>query len=255
MALETYEIVNDSWKSTSKILFGQVIGELREFEDYMKPTAIGQSTNSSFSGKPIFVLSAQYSPNTKFFDYSNELGEFNKLASKPLDINKIKDLDSLVESVQEKLIYGGNKIFGISKLIEHSDTIMDSTGIYNCSMIIRGKYLAYSYLMRDNEYTFGSTSSSESSHILRCCYNTSLQRCFELSYSVGSSDCYLSYNCHQCTDCMFSFNLRAKRFMVGNVQLDKSSYQKLKSKILGELASELKSKKKLRFSIFDIMNW
>ncbi|MBI5228069.1 hypothetical protein HY988_05760 [Candidatus Micrarchaeota archaeon] len=250
----TYDLVNNAWKSTAKILFGSDIGELKEFEGYLKEAIVGHSVSSCFSAKPLFIMSEQYGKNSKFFDYSNELVQFNHIASAPVDINSIKDLDSLVSAIGEKIIYGANKVQGNSKFIEHSDTIIDSTAILNSSMIIRGKYLAYSYLMRDNEHTFGSESSGSSSHIVRCFYNGFLQRCFECTYSTKSSDCYFSYNLSQCTDCMFTFNSRAKRFMVGNVQLEKDSYAKLKSKLLAEITGELEKRKRLDFSIIDLMN-
>ncbi|MDD5172391.1 MAG: hypothetical protein PHF60_05140 [Candidatus ainarchaeum sp.] len=254
MASETYGLVNAAWKSTTKILFGQPIGELEEFEDYLQRAVIGHDVKSSYSSRPLLVASENYPPTARFFDYPGELEQFSKEASKPVDINKIKDLDSLREAVKEKIVYGANKSLGNSQHIEHSDAIIDSTALLNCSMIIRSRYLAYSYLMRDNEYTFGSTSSGASSFIVRCFYNTLLKRCFECSYSTVSSDCYFSYDIHGCNDCIFAFNVQAKHYIVANVQLDRDSYLSLKSKLIGEIAEELKAKKRLEFSLFDLMN-
>ncbi|MFH1520819.1 MAG: hypothetical protein ABID61_04185 [Candidatus Micrarchaeota archaeon] len=61
MALETYEIVNTAWKSTSKILFGQEIGELKDFAEYMHVAVPGKSVVSTFSGKSVWVASNSYS--------------------------------------------------------------------------------------------------------------------------------------------------------------------------------------------------
>ncbi len=254
MAPTTYELINSSWKSTCKILFGQELGELKEFEDYMKPAAPGQFVTSSVSGKQIWVASDQYSKKSKFFDYGSELEQFNKISSKPVDINKIKDLDSLIESLSEKFVYSGNKVLGNSKFIENSDAIIDSTGVFNSSIVERGKYVAYGYLARENENSFASMSSGQSKYILRCCYNNSLTRCFEVCTTVMASDCYLCYNMLNCTDCLFTFNVRSKRYMVGNVQLDRDKYYAIKTKLMAELAEELKTTKKLDYSIIDLMN-
>ncbi len=254
MVHEAYELMNKAWKSTTKILFGEEIGELKDFHGYLKGALIGQTVTSFFSGKPVLVVSDNYSKGSRFFDYIEEHEKFDEIASKPFDIDKIKDIDSIVETLKERFMYGGNKILGNSKYIEKSDAIIDSTSVLNSSKIVEGKYIAYSYLLQKSEYTFGSTSSGESSHIVRCFYNNTLRRCFECSTSVGSSDCYFVYNLLHCSDCMFSFNLRAKRYMIGNVQLDSSSYLKLKSKIISEISDDLKRKKKLDFSIIDIMN-
>ncbi len=254
MDSEVYPRLNKAWIDTTKILFGQGIGELKEFEHYLQGAAIGQTVKSCFSGKPVWAASRQYSKKAKFFDYVQEQAKFDKLVFQPLNIKEIKDIDSLLGAIRERLVYGGDKVLGNSKYVAHSDSIVDSTAILNSSMIIRSKYVAYSYTMRDNEYTFGSTSSGKSSYIVRCFYNTLLQRCFECSYSASSSDCYFSYNVHECTDNFLCFNLRAKRFMVGNVQLGQDSYRSLKAKLLAEIADELKANKKLDFSIMDLMN-
>lgn len=252
--IETYTLVNTAWKQTTKILFGEPLGEMKDFDEYLSEAVVGKKVKSSFSGKELMVTSKNFAEGCRFFDYSHEYAQFAKTVSSPFDINKIKDLDSLVETTQERLIYGANKLMGTPKHVVSSDNLIDGTGIFYSTMILRSKYVAYSYLMRENEYTFGSESSGLSAYIIRCCYNNKLQRCFECSYNVGASDCYFVYNSSACSDSMFTFNQRAKRFMIGNVQLDKDAYIKLKPKLISELVSDLKLKKKLDFSIFDIMN-
>lgn len=254
MNSDLYLLLNRSWKATTKILFGQELGELKEFENYLKGAAIGQSVDSSFSKKPIWVASDQYSKKAKFFDYADELSQFNKLTLEPLNINEIKDIESIIDAIQEKFMYAGNKVLGNSKYIQHSDAIMDSTGVLNSSIVEKSKYVAYGYLVRECENYFGSISSGQSAYLIRCFYNNTLRRCFECSTSIGSSDCYFSYNLLQCSDCIFTFNVRAKRYLVGNIQLGKDQYLELKLKLLKELADELKKKKRLDYSIIDLMN-
>ncbi len=249
----TYESLNKSWNSTTKILFGQEMGELAEYEPYLNGAAIGQTVVSSFSGKKLWVASEQYQKEAKFFDYGEEQDVTSKSASQPFDINKIKDMDSIVETLKERFVYSGNKALGNSRNVEHSDAIVDSTDILNSSFIVRSKNVAYSYLMRENEDTFGSTSSGQSTHIVRCFYNNKLRRCFECCTCIGSSDCYFSYNLMNCTDCLFTFNLRTKRHLIGNVQLGKDEYVQLKAKLVGEMAEQIKKEKRLGFSIIDFM--
>jgi hypothetical protein len=249
----TYEALNNSWNSTTKILFGQEMDELTEYEPYLKGAAIGQTVVSSFSGKEIWVASEQYPKKAKFFDYGKEQDAISKSASQPFDINKIKDMDSIIETLQEKFVYSGNKAIGNSRNVEHSDAVVDSTDILNSSFIVRSKRVAYSYLMRENEDTFGSTSSGQSTHIVRCFYNNALRRCFECCTCIGSSDCYFSYNLTNCMDCLFTFNVRTKRYLIGNVQLGRDEYLRLKAKLIGEMAEQLKKEKQLDFSIVDFM--
>src|SRR3989338_647879 len=254
MVLTTYDILNGAWKATSKILFGEELGELREFDSYFRNAAIGKTATSLFSGLQVWVASEQYSDKAKFFDYSNELDQYNRLISQSIDINNIKDIDSIIQSIGEKFVYAGNKILGNSKNIENSDAVVDSTAVLNSSIVEKSKYVAYGYLVRESENYFASMSSGQSSHIVRCFYNNTLRRCFEVSTSIGSSDCYFSYNLLNCTDCIFTFNSRAKRYTIANTQLTKDSYSKLKTKLIAEVADELKRKKKFDFSIIEIMD-
>ncbi len=254
MTSQTYEALNKAWKSTTAVLFGSPMGELSEYEPYLKGAAIGQTVESCFSGKKLWVVSEQYDRKARFFDYNLEQAGFAEIAARPFDINRIKDMDSLVETLKERFVYSGNKTLGNSSNVEHSDAVVDSNCILNSSIVVRSEYVAYSYLMRENRHTFGSTSSGQSSHIVRCFYNNSLNRCFECSASIGCSDCYFSYNLRNCTDCLFTFNVWAKRYLVGNVQLGRDDYFRLKAKLVGEIAGELNSKKQFGLSIIDFLN-
>ncbi|MBU0532343.1 hypothetical protein KKB44_02510 [Candidatus Micrarchaeota archaeon] len=253
MVFETYEVLNKAWKTTGKLVFGEEIGELNEYEKYLKEGLVGKSVTSCFSGEKVRVVSEQYNENAKFFDYEKEGIRFAELST-PFDINKIKDIDSLLGEIKERLIYSGNKVLGNSKNVADSDAVVDSNNILSSSIMMRSKYVAYAILMQDSEYVFGSTSSGQSSHIIRCFNNNSLRRCFECCTCVKSADCYFSYNLMNCGDCMFSFNLRAKQHSIANVQLEKEKYLELKKKLIGEIASGLKQKKRFEFSIIDVMN-
>ncbi len=254
MQEEPYNTLNIGWKATCRSVFGREIGELEDYGHYLKEAVVGKTVRSAFSGKDVWVSSEQYCDGAKFFDLGAESGEMAALSAKPVDINSIKDIDSLLGAVKEKIVYGGNKVFGNSKCTAHSDSVMDSSFILNSSMAFESKCLAYTYVMQRAEYAYGCTSSGQSANIVRCYYNNSLNRCFELCATVKASDCYFSSNVWSCADCMFSFNLRNKSRMIANVQLDKDRYDALKRKLLSEIADELEKKKRLDYSIIDILN-
>lgn len=245
--------LNQAFKTTCRLLFGQDIGDFVSFEPYLREALVGKQVSSCFSGKSVWVASEQYAEGSLFFDYESEHEKIKQIQSKPVEIDEIKDVDSLIQSVHEKLIYSGNKTLGNSNFVENSDSIVDSNNIRSSSIMTKSNHCAYSYLMRQSEYVFGSTSSGDSSYILRCFYNNSLKRCFECCTAVKSSDCYFSYNTVGCGDCMFSFNLRNKHNVIGNIQVTKERYSELKQKLVGELADDLKRKKRLDFSIVDFL--
>jgi hypothetical protein len=244
--------MDEAFNRTTHLLFGQKICEFKDFEPYLKEAMVGKSVSSFFSGKPLWVACEQYAEGARFFDYATEHDKLKDVYSKPLDIDEIKDIDSLFDAVGERLIYSGNKALGNSNYVENSDSIVDSNYVVNSSILTRSKFCAYAYLMRESEYVFGSTSSGDSSYIMRCFYNNTLKRCFECCTTVKSSDCYFTYNLIGCNEALFSFNLRNKRNVIGNIELDKEAYADLKKKLVSELADELKRNKRLDFSIIDL---
>jgi hypothetical protein len=240
----TYDLVNNSWKSTTNILFGKTMPDLKEYDAYLREPLIGKSVKSFVSGKDVFVTSMQYDQKARIFDYETERKEVDSLLSKPIDINRIKDIDSIFEDVQEKVIYSGNKVLGNSHYVENSDNVTDSTYVLKSSMIFSGKYIAYSYMLRKSEYAFASTSSGDSTMIIRCFYNNAIRRCFECVTTANASDCFFCHNVMDSADCIFTFNQRGKRNMIGNVQLNKEQYASLKNKLISEAIDDLNRKKR-----------
>lgn len=244
--------VNDAFKTTCRIVLGREIGELEEYEEYFMEALIGRYVKSNFSGEKVFCTSGEYCSGARFFDYEAEREQVAKLMAKPLNINEIKDVDSLFRAVNERVVYSGNKVLGNSKCVEGSDNILDGMHILKSSVLENCAYTAYSYGSGRSKYMFAVTSSGESESIIRCFYNLKLKRSFECSYTNISSDCYFCYNLLNSQDCMFSFNLRSKRNVIGNIQLERTRYSGLKTKLLGEIVDELRKRKRLDFSIINI---
>ena len=243
--------LNGAFEATSKIIFGRSLGTLDEFETYLSQAVVGRVQASAFSRRPLFITSDRYAPGSRFLDYASELGEYSRLG-KPLDINQVKDIDSLMAAVSELMVYSGNKVLGNSQEVQLSDNVFDSMGVLHSSMVTKGRYIAHSYMMRESEFAFGSTDSGNCSNIIRCFNNYELKRCFECCYTL-TADSYFCFNVIDCADCMFTFNVRSKRNMIGNIQLEKARYLELKKKLVDEMAAELAQKKRLGFSIIDML--
>jgi len=244
--------VNEAFKKASKFILGQEIGEMKEYEGFLKEAALGRFANSSFSKERVFVTSERYCDGARFFDYGKDQKKLAKEIAKPININRIKDIDSLFEAAGEKCFYAGGKVLGKSSNVVDSDNVIDSEHVLNSSVVMYCRYIAYSYMMRKNEYMFGCTSTGDSSWNIRCFDTNTIQRCFESALVVACRDCYFSYNLDSCYDCMFTFSEKAKHHMIGNIQLEKEEYKELKKKLLGEALEQLKRSKRLNFSITGI---
>jgi len=245
--------INEGFKHACRFIFGQEIGEMKDYDEYMREGLIGKFAKSSFSNEKIFMTSDQYSANARFFDYGKENERVRQLLSQPINGNKIKDIDSLLEAVEEKAIYAGGKVLGKSENIVESDNIINCNHVYRSSASTDGKYLAYCYDMRKSDYGFACSSAGECSWILRCYYVYTMQRCFECTISWAMHDCYFCHNVRDASDCMFSFHLQAKHNVIGNIVLDKQKYAELKKKLIDEIVEKLKKNKRLDFGIVNLM--
>lgn len=241
--------INQAFKTTFKLLLGaEPQLELDDIAEYLKrwhanPTLV----SSSISGKPVSVSSDMYKKNLKFI--SEDEIDFSK--NFKLDINEIKDIDSIVEAIQDRVYYAGNKVLGESKDIENSDNIFNSYYVRNSSNISACKYVAYTSHIRDSsEFIFGCTWFLRSKYLIRCLGADNITRCFETYYSTNSSDLFFCFGCHATTNAMFSFNLRSKRNVIGNLELPKDKYAQLRKKLVDE-SREYLEKHKDFYSIFD----
>lgn len=239
--------IESAFASTCQVLFGQPVGELAEFAPYLREMVDQPSqAASALSGKKV-CLSRPYSKSAKFIDV-------NEATSKPsaLSINDIKDIDSVLSALPEKLFYCGNKNLGTSLEIVESDMCNDSLDILSSQNVISSKHVAYSNGVRQSEGVFGCQLGGEVQFSMHSQVFFFSQRCFDAYLCFHSSGLYCSFNCRNCTEAMFSFNQGSKRHMIGNIELPKEKYLALKKKLTAEMAEILKKKKSFP-SVFGIV--
>jgi len=91
-----------------------------------------------------------------------------------------------------------------------------------------------------------------SSFCMKCYSSTKLTRCFEVNDSNACTDCYFCHNCENLTECMFCFNAKGKRYAIGNVEVGKEAYMKVKRLVQSQLAGELERTKGCKRDIYSI---
>jgi len=242
---QAYEEVNKRWKATCRILFGEEIGSLREYKEYLCELGYSQPLmhrKSSVSGAEVTYATADYCRDAKWIGLSEV--DFQKKFA-PLSINEVKDVDSIVQAVQERVSYCGNVILGNSKFVEKSSNVSDSFYVYECGKVSDSKYVAYSDWPKLSECIFGSSAAGESSFCIRCNDTFRDKRCFELWGTISSFDCYYVMGLHSCSNCLFCFNAKGLKNAVGNLELEKGKFATLKEKLVGEMREKLKKDKRL----------
>ena len=246
--------IEAAFAETFRLIFGECNLKMADLEEYLlKYQPKAQTVTSYISGKQVIISGAEYNKHAKFISH-DELDRRlpAQKKSEPLNINKLKDIDSIISAVSEQTVYCGNKIFGNSDFIEESDNITDSFFIKKSHIVHSSKYVAYCSYLHDNcEYTFGSSWSGKSKFLIRVMNALDLVRSFECYSSGIGADLFCTFNCLNCYDCMFSFNLKNKRHAIGNLELSREKYQELHKKLVTE-AREYIEKHKNFPTIFEI---
>ncbi len=242
--------IEQAFELTFRAIFGECDVSLDELKDYLlryHPQVT--KSGSNLSGKDVLLSSDKYRVDGKFI--SHDEIDWKKQFS-PLDINEIKDIDSIIGAITDRICYTGNKVFGNSHYVAETDNCFDSSYVYNAHNIHDSKYIAHSAFIRENsQYVFGSTYLLRSAFLIKAMWADKLTRCFETYASGFSSDLFFCYNCNDCAQAMFSFNLRSKRYAIGNLEVPKGKYFGLKKKLLKESAELIKRDKSF-YSPFDI---
>ncbi len=235
--------LDKNWKDTCRILFGAEIGSYTEYTKWLAelvdPPLVKKST---LSGKEVIYSTQDYSKNAKSLSLEEvDLGK----KFEPLNINQIKDIDSIIEAIQDRVYYTGNMILGNSKYIEKSSNINDSFHVLNSTVCGNSKYLAYCTLARLDTCGFGGNAFSQCDYCLKCHELTRVKRSFELWMSQDCSDSYYSHGLKNCSNSFFSFNLENKRYVIGNLELAPDKFREIKTKLLAEMVDEVKKAKRL----------
>jgi hypothetical protein len=249
MGSPIYDILNKAWKSTARVLFGDELGELEDYEDWLLSGMRKlRFEKSALSGKEVSLAMPEYTPNARFLSFDEM--DFGK-KFEPLGINEVKDIDSVLEAISERVYYTGNIVLGESKYVERSSNIVDSHFVYCSNVVSDSKYIAYSREARLCEYCFGFFVGGECSYTVKC-WGGKMKRCFECYHSESNSDSYYCLGIQNCRDCMFCFGLQNGSYAIGNLALPAERYKGIKQKLLSELVEKLKKEKSI-FSLLDIV--
>ncbi|MFH1285160.1 MAG: hypothetical protein ABIH99_01115, partial [Candidatus Micrarchaeota archaeon] len=232
-----------AWTNTCRVILGEEIGGLKAYlpwlAEYTNPI---QYFKSDASGKKIAFTMDEYCRSSKRISLDEV--DFNA-KYKALDINEIKDIESLVQAVSDRIRYTGNIVLGNSSNVEKSSNIMDGHFIYNSTQLAGCKYIVHGTVGRQCEYCFGGNAIAESSTCIKCHETTRDKRSFELWFSQSTSDSYYSFNLKNCGNAIFCFNIQNKNYCIGNMPLGKEKYTKMKDHLVSQIVDELKKKKKV----------
>ncbi|HID73394.1 TPA: hypothetical protein EYP38_05635 [Candidatus Micrarchaeota archaeon] len=244
------EVIENAFRKTTKILFGTALTGLEQYKEWLlehvEPTL---EASSVVSGEPVYAPSSLFFAdvlgNMVTMDESLKLGEgsISEEQAGEIRLSNASDILGRLRTTSPDVIFDRNSAITRCAAYMGSHYCMDS------SYVGFSKYVAYCFWPRESEYVFGSVLLFSSSFCINCYHSTNLARCFELD---NCSDCYFCHNCENLSDCMFCFNTKAKKYAIGNVEVGKEEYERIKKLILGDLLNQLETKKKLGRNIYNL---
>lgn len=246
--------IEKAWAAACKVMLGREIGRLDDYEEWLMryvPSII--KNKSAISDLMI------YAPSFVFYEETKK--QMIGLEESP------KWGENHLQKEQAEAITLGNASKSLGKLRYYTPEIiigenvgMEKCGsiFYNCSFCYKAsamaydKYCAFSMWPRQSEHIFGSSFLFSCQFCIKCFHSENLTRCFELSNSNSCTDCYFCHNCENCHESMFCFNAKNLRYAIGNREVGKEEYLRIKKLILEEMAGKLEKNKTLEYGIYDI---
>jgi len=235
--------LDKAWESTCRVLLGRDIGRIGRYEEYLqRGVPAYEVEKSSISGREV-VVSGGYGKGAKFI-CGDEIGKYQEaLKAVPLDMNDIKDIDSIARALGENVRYCGNIVLGNSSNATLANRLIDSNFVYKSQEVFYSKYIAHCCIVKYSEYAFGGESVGKGAHFsIKGFEIYEASRVMESVHVYSSSDCTYCTNVENCFDCLFCFNLRSKRKCIGNLELEAEKFAALKAKLQAEIAGELERK-------------
>ncbi len=245
--METYQKLNDAWKKTCTILFGKEIGDLKEYEPY--------------------ILNHLNQHNGDLLTQTNQITLFHPLLNKNTLVNSkqlkewkasldaIKDIDSLIEEMKGVVQYNAPTTFGTCHDVHQSDLITDCSVVQHSYMLTRSKYCYGCCWLRDQStHAFGcGPAGTKVQFSLMCELGASLKAGFETYAFISCSNIYYSHFVKNAHNIMFSFFQIGKQYVIGNVQLTRGEYIKIRDQLIEQMVDELEKHKALP-SLFELVN-
>jgi hypothetical protein len=238
---------------------------VEEYENWLtRHVTKNHSKKSVVSEKKVYLLDGKTFETQESNGFSPVYTEAEKcyiniteapeLGNKKLEISEIENL--AMESIGQEIKKIRYTCFEIRQGPEYGP---ENVHIYlwssNChegSYYSYSKNCAYCFFPRECENCFGSQQLYQSSFSIKCYGSTKLIRCFEVAESNNCRDCYFCYNSENLEECMFCFNTKSKKYAVGNVEIGKEAYLKLKRTIIDKIANSLEKNKTLKWDIYNI---
>ncbi len=175
--------------------------------------------------------------------------ELGKLS---LDESELESVESIKRGLGEIAYFTSEYWSGENRNIFFSPIVLHSTNIYKGFEATYSENTSHTFMSLHSKFVYGCGRIIDSQFCLKCYNSVYLNRCFELDSCIKCSDSYFCHNSEGLQDCMFCFNTKGKRHCIGNTQLSKDDYMKIRDALVGQMAAEIGKTNGLKLDIYSI---
>ncbi|MFH1286126.1 MAG: hypothetical protein ABIH99_06115, partial [Candidatus Micrarchaeota archaeon] len=248
--------INEAFKKTYKLIFGkEANGGMAAYKEYVLkhtlPVIVLEETASS-GELPVLKFLSKLFPKQRMISYRDSATlskNPRRLSEKEAEEVSISNPNALSKVL---FIPGNHRMGNCENVTKAESAGFGAVDCYYGGAFHGAKLCAYCWWPRNSSYMFGCSSTLTSSFCMNCYNSKKLARCFELDSCENCSDVYFAHNCENVHDSMFCFNAKNLRNAVGNAEVGKGKYAKLKSSLLAQISGELNKKKKLKWDVYNI---
>lgn len=167
---------------------------------------------------------------------------------------ELPSLEEIVGRVAEKAHFTFEFVDGNSQNVVDTPDIFNGTNAYRCWDVTDSMYAGYSSgVVGNSKYVFGGYLRILASEFCINCYDvTDIRGSLEIESCHNCSGLYFSHNCENVQDGIFCFNAKGLRHAIGNTEVPRDEYARVKRILLDYVNSELEGKGRLDFDIFTV---
>ncbi|MFH0817566.1 MAG: hypothetical protein V1909_02930, partial [Candidatus Micrarchaeota archaeon] len=237
--------------STSKLILGNELRPIKKYEKFLTRYIDKVTTRRSPFGNDVSYgryFWAANAPKERIVT-SVEGAETGKVHIKPEDAEGL-DLEKIIQLLPRIAYYSvqfeeGENINLIETLHKYS-----SSNTYQVGDATFSKKCAYCTHVQNCDNVFGSgVLIVGSTYSIRCYDCVNVTMCMDLDSCKNCHRCMFCHNCEGLSDCMFCFNAKSLHYAIGNVEVGKEQYEKVKKMVLGELVKRIEKDGDIGFDI------
>jgi hypothetical protein len=253
---EDKPVMDEAFAKTCNVVLGKRLsGGMDDYAEWLKTNIRKSETlKSAASGKQVrrFDYCRYFElPKNRLLmiEEAREAGERLKISEKAAETLTLANAHERIGSVA---FFCPEYRDGMNLNIIECATSGDSAHCYRSTATVFAKYAGYCFWPRSSEHSFGCSALLSSEFNIRCFNSIKLARCFEVDFSRDCSGCYYCHNVENCTDCMFCFNAKNLKYAIGNVEVGREKFMKLRGQLLALVRQELEETKGLHHDIYNI---